>query len=157
MSHAATRKTYPMLPKFWQPKVAPSVTTVVQIYHWDYIDKFARGTADATLMWEWIEAGLTYSEMMRLLMADGIEFTEAAKSAIVNQLGIQPNVRARFIQTGRVGFSGSELAIARVAASVMDQLIAMDRHGIAWAARQWSNAQLRKLKDNAVQTTGATP
>ena len=97
-------------------------------------------------MWDWVECGLTYSEMMRLMIHDGIEFTLEAQAAIAEQLACWPAVVQRFRATGRVGFTGTELNIARAAAHVMDELIGMDRHGIAWAARTFSNGQMAKLR-----------
>ena len=139
-------KEYPLVPKFWQPKVAPSVQNTSQIYHWQNLTAITRGEADELLLWDWVESGLTYSEMMRLLEVDGTDFTGEAKAAIAEQIEIQPAIVARFRRTGKIGFSGTELNIAKAAAHVMDSLITMDRHGIAWAAREWSNAQMVTLK-----------
>ena len=146
----AKRKTYPLIPKWWQPKVTQSLQSTCQVIHWDNITAITHGTADEALMWDWVECGLTYGEMMRLLILDGVAFTPEAQAAIAEQLACWPAVVQRFRTTGRVGFTGTELNIARAAANVMDALIGMDRHGIAWAARMWSNEQMAKLK-------GATP
>lgn len=142
----AKRKTYPLIPRFWQPKVAPALQLTCRVIHWDNIESFTQGTADEALMWDWVECGLTYGEMMRLFIQDGIEFTPEAQAAIAEQLECWPAVVQRFRATGRVGFTGTELNIARAAAHVMDELISMDRHGIAWAARHWSNEQMDKLR-----------
>jgi len=142
----ATRQHYPLIPKWFQPKVAQSVQTTVQVYHWQNITAIVGGKADASVLWDWVESALTYSEMMRLLQKDGTEFTPEAVTVIAEQLEITPLVVARFRRTSRVGFSGTELNIAKAAAHVMDSLIGMDRHGIAWQSRQWSNAQIELLK-----------
>ena len=56
------------------------------------------------------------------------------------------NVTARYRATGRVGFSGPELCIARAAAHVMDDLIDIDRHGIAVKAGQWAIVQMARIR-----------
>lgn len=142
----AKRATYPMLPKFWQPKVGASNQLTTQIYQWDIITRFTNGSADIETMWSWVEAGLVYSEMARLLKVDGLEVSDEAVQAIKDQLDIFAPVIKRFTNTGRVAFTGPELNIARAAAHVMDQLIAADRHAIAWRAIQWANIELGKLR-----------
>ena len=139
-------KAYPLIPRWFQPKIDKSVQTTCQIYHWENITSITSGSATETLMWDWVESALTCSEMMRLLNKDGTDFTSEAKDAIAEQLEIYPAVVARFRRTGKIGFSGTELNIAKAAAHCMDTLITMDRHGIAWAARQWSNAQMVNIK-----------
>jgi len=142
----AKRTEYPLIPKWFQPKVPPTLQSTCQIIHWDNITAISHGQADEALMWDWVECGLTYGEMMRLLVLESVEFTPEAQAAIAEQLECWPAVVRRFRATGRVGFTGTELNIARAAANVMDALIGMDRHGIAWAARVWSNAQMERIK-----------
>jgi hypothetical protein len=55
-------------------------------------------------------------------------------------------VIARFRMTGRVGFNGPELCVARAAAHVMDGLIDIDRHGIAVKAAHWSLEQMDRIR-----------
>lgn len=99
-------------------------------------------------MWSWVEAVLSYSEMMKLLIKDGVAFTDEAKASLVQQTVIQKAIRDRFTATGLVCFYSNELESARAATFVMDQLISMDRHGIAWAAREYGRVQTEKLKVN---------
>lgn len=139
-------KPHKPLPKFWRPKTALSAQLTCKIIHWDLITHFTRGTAGAEELWDWIETGFTYSQMMRLLMLDGMEFSDADKLALNAQIEIYDAVIARFKATGRPGFNGAELAIARAAAAVMDHLITQDRHGIADRAARWSLEQIRSLR-----------
>lgn len=134
------------LPKFWRPKVAPSAQLTCQIIHWDLVTHFTNGTATAVELWDWIETGFTYTQMMRLLILDGVVFSEADQLALNAQIESYDAVIARFNKTGRIGFNGEELAIARAAASVMDHLITQDRHGIADRAGRWSLEQMRSLR-----------
>lgn len=140
------------LPKFWQPKLEPSRQILCQVIHWDLITAFTSGTATVELLWDWIETGFTYTQMMRLLIADGLDFTDDAIGAMNDQIECYEGVIARLRTTGRAGLNGQELAIARAAANVMDGLVELDRHGIAEAAARWSLEQMRALR-----TTGRLP
>jgi hypothetical protein len=142
----ARRESLALIPKFWQPKAAPSRQLTTSIYHWDILSKFTSGEANAQTMWDWIEAALVYSEMTRRFIAEGLPVTDEAISAIDEQLEIVAQVIDRFAATGRVGFSGTELLIARAAGHVMDQLIAADRHGIAWHSIMWARIEVDKMK-----------
>lgn len=136
------------LPKFWRPKMEPSQQLNAKLAHWDLVNRFTDGTATQTDLWDWMETGFTYSQMMRLLAEDGLELTEEAQNAIAEQLLTYENVAARFNRTGRVGFNAQELLTARAAASVMDDLIAADRHGIAVRAALWSAEQMLRVRRN---------
>lgn len=138
------------LPKFWRPKLTPQVQLDAKLIHWDLIDRFTKGTATSDDLWDWIETGLTYSEIMRLLIEDGTEFTEESALAIASLLDSHASVIQRYVNTGRIGFDYAELLAARAAAEVMDQLIEMDRHGIAEKAARWSTEQMESIR-KAVQ------
>lgn len=142
----AKRQYQGQLPKFWQPKITASQQLDAKVIHWDLVTRFTSGTATRDDMWDWMETGFTYSQIMTLLAADGTEFTPEAIGAIDDQLQSYGSVIARWKATGRVGFNGQELNIARAAAHVMDSLIDMDRHGIAERAAHWSTAQMERLR-----------
>lgn len=142
-SHAKRTRVQDLdLPKFWRPKLEQSVQFQAKLTHWDLISRFTDGTANPEDLWDWMETGFTYSQMMRLLYEDGTPFTDEALNAISEQLLSYEGVAARFSRTGRVGFTGPELLTARAAASVMDGLIEMDHHGIATKAALWSAGQM---------------
>jgi hypothetical protein len=134
------------LPKFWRPKLEQSAQFQAKLTHWDLISRFTDGTANPEDLWDWMETGFTYSQIMRLLIEDGSEFTDEAMQAMAEQLDSYPAVIARFRTTGRVGFNGAQLNIARAAAHVMDGLIDMDRHGIAQKAARWSIEQMARIR-----------
>lgn len=137
------------LPKFWRPKLTSRVQLDAKLIHWDLIDRFTKGAATADDLWDWIETGLTYSEIMRLLIEDGTEFTEESALAIASLLDSHASVIQRYVKTGRIGFDYAELLAARAAAEVMDQLIEMDRHGIAEKAACWSTEQMQSIRKNS--------
>lgn len=149
-----TPATHPdlRLPKFWRPKLKPAVQTTAQIAHWDLVHDFTHGRATRTTLLEWIATGFTYSQMMRLLADEGEQFTPEAVRAITDQLESYAGVKARYEATGRAGFNATELNTARAAAHVMDQLITMDKHGIALRAVVWSNAQMAQISISSKAT-----
>lgn len=140
------------LPKFWRAPITAAQVSTCKLAHWDLIDRFTSGRATEGDLLDWVETGFTYSELMRLLEADGTPFTEEAKAAIAEQLESYGAVLERFAATGRVGFNGAQLLTARAAAEVMDQLIELDRFGFAVRAAQWSTAQMERLQFNKERT-----
>jgi len=134
------------LPKFWRPKVAPAEQLTCQIIHWDLITAFTRGTATFKDLRDWIETGMTYAKMVELLIADGVAIKPEAAEALNDQAALYEGVIARYGKTGRVGFSGYELTVVRLAACVMDELIQLDRHGIAGLAALWSTERMRQAR-----------
>jgi hypothetical protein len=117
-----------------------------KVIHWDLITRFTDGSATVVDLWDWLETGMTYSQTMTILSQEGLEFTADAMVAIAEQLGIYEAVIDRWKATGRVGFNGPQLAIARNAAAVFDDLIELDRNGAAVRAAVWSTEQLAKIK-----------
>jgi len=134
------------MPKFWRPKTPAATVSTVQIIHWDLIHMFTHGTAQKADLFDWLESGYTAAQLLRLLALDGRAFTDEAHTAIREVLAIHPAVEARFVRTGRVGFNAEELLIARAAASVMDSLLELDRHGIALQACMASVEQMRSVR-----------
>ena len=141
-SHMISLQT---LPKFWRPKITDSQKLECKLVHWDVIDRFTAGAANKGDLWDWMETGFTYHKLMCLLRDDGTEFTPEAVAAIDEQLAIYEAMAARHARTGRAGFSGTELRIARAAAQVFDSLVQMDRHGLAKQAALWSMAKMAAL------------
>ena len=142
----AKRQYQHQVPKFWLPKLDADDQLQCKLTHWDLVDRFTNGTADKETLWDWMETGFTYSQMMRLLSADGLEITDEAAQALVDQLNIYDAMTARYRATGCIGFNGEQLNIARAAAHVMDLLIEHDRHGIAVKAAQWSIEQMARIR-----------
>lgn len=134
------------MPKWFVPKLDADQVMDCKVLHWDLLGRITTGPATRQDLLDWVATGFTYSELMRLLEADGTPFTEEAKAAIAEQLETYTAVLERFRTTGRVGFNGEQLLAARAAAEVMDQLIEMDRFGFAVRAAEWSNAQMARLQ-----------
>lgn len=142
----ASRAKRQQLPKFWRGSLSQHQQIDCKLIHWDLIDRFVNGTATTDDLWDWVETGATYSQMMRLLVQDGTEFTPEAMEAVAEQIGIYESVANRCARTGRVAFSGPELLIARAAANVFDDLVEIDRYGIAEQAAVESAAMVRQVR-----------
>lgn len=138
--------SYHELPRFFRPKLGAADQVRAGIIHWDLITRFVDGSATHDILWDWIETGLTYCQMMQLLTIDGLGFEPDAVEAMNAQIESYASVIARYRATGRVGFSAAELASARSAALVMDALLLLDRNGIADQAGRWSVAQMHALR-----------
>lgn len=134
------------LPKFWRPKISANQMLDARIVHNDLVNRLATGAASVGDLWDWMETGFTYSQMMRMLADDGVQFTDEAVAAIAQQLETYGSICARLRRAGRAGLSGPELQIAKEAAAVMDELIGMDRHGIAERAALWSLEQMATIR-----------
>lgn len=142
----ASRAKRAPLPKWFAPRLTPDQQITCKVIHWDLISRITGTAATKDDMLEWISNALTYSQMMVLLIEDGRDFTNEACALIAEQLQIVPKLVDRYRATGRVGFSGPELQIARAAAYVMDDVIDLDRHGIADQAARWSVEQLKSIQ-----------
>ena len=134
------------LPKFWRPKLEEGTKLHVKIAHHDLVARLADGTATLADLWDWMETGFTYSQMMRMLHEDGECFTQEAEQAIAAQLDTYPAVCQRLRITRKAWLEPAELDIARQAAMVFDALIDLDRNGIAVAAVEWSDAQMASIR-----------
>lgn len=143
---APRQRRYQDLPRFFRPKLKPADQLRAGIIHWDLVTRLVDGSANGDILWDWIETGLTYCQMMQLLTADGIAFENAAIEALNAQIESYEGVIARYRATRRAGFSGTELATARAAALVMDELLTLDRNGIADQAGRWAVAQMAALR-----------
>lgn len=134
------------LPRWFRPRLTPDQQITCKVIHWDLITRITGPDATKDDMLEWIANAMTYSQMMLLMIEDGREFTSEACALIEEQLALVPKLVDRYRATGRVGFSGPELQVARAAAYVMDDVIELDRHGIADQAARWSVEQMKRIQ-----------
>lgn len=134
------------LPKFWRPKLAEGVKLDAKLIHHDLVHRLETGTATVADCWDWMETGYTYSQMFRLLQADGVELTEEAEAVIAAQLNTYEAVCRRLREWRKVQLTEPELEIARLATQVFDGLLDLDRNGIAEAAALWSMRQMARLR-----------
>lgn len=88
MTVAATRRHRQQLPKFWRPKISTAQVLDARIVHNDLVNRLATGAATAGDLWDWMETGFTYTQMMRMLAEDGEQFTDEAMAALALALEI---------------------------------------------------------------------
>ena len=131
------------LPKFWRASTTPHQKLDARLIHWDLIGRVTSGTADRADLWDWMETGFTYSQLIHLLAEDGTEFTSEAMTAIAGQLNTYEAVALHHQRTGRMGFNAAELLTA---ASVFDSLIELDRTGLAEKVAIWRTALMMKAR-----------
>jgi hypothetical protein len=143
---SAARQKREILPKWLRRKLDGDQIVSCKVAHLDLISRFTNGTATEHDMWDMLHTALTYSEMMRLLEESGIVFTDEAKAAVVEHLESMPGVIDRYRKTGRVGFNGEQLLAARAASMVTEQLIEMDRFGIALRASEWAKVKTEQAR-----------
>ncbi|MDR3015204.1 MAG: hypothetical protein LBV56_07165 [Delftia acidovorans] len=134
------------LPKFWRPKLAESTKLEAKLVHHDLLQTIAQGGATYAHLLDWIETGTTYSRMMWLLQQDGEPLTEEAAQAVNAQLELYEPVCARWARWGKVQLTQPEMEIALQAAQVFDQLLEIDRNGIAVEAAHWSMKEMLKFR-----------
>lgn len=135
-----------LVPKFWRKKLTATQSLDCKIVHWDLITRFTSGIAEPQDLWDWLETGYTYLQIIELQQQDGTQFTPEALSAMDEQVDIYADVVSRYRITGRVAFSGPELRIARSAAGVMDSLSDIDKNGIAERAARISTAAFDRIR-----------
>jgi hypothetical protein len=140
----ATR-TPPALPKFWRTNLTSDQKLDCKLIHWDLIERFSTGTAGHNDLWDWMETGFTYGQLARLLVRDGVPLNPEAMAAINAQHAIYETVAQRFARTDRAAFTPQELVVARAAAAVFDDLVELDRNGLAKEAALWSMAQMQAI------------
>ena len=143
------RRRYQGLPKFWRPKLSTDQVLDASLIHNELVRKLSHGEASREDLWDWMETGFTYTQMMRLLMEDGMEFTEDAQLALAQQLESYVAIGERLQRVGRVVLTGPELTNAKDAAAVMDELVKLDRHGVAEQAARWSIEQMGRIRREA--------
>lgn len=144
-SHAK-RAAIHRLPKFWEPKTPETDKLTCKIAHHHNVEEIRKGGAGVDILLEWAESIFTYSEMMKLYVADGIDISEEAGQLMADQLLSCAEVADRYNRTGKVGFNAEQLNIAKATAFLMDDLIALDRHGIAVQALINSSTHMAALR-----------
>ena len=133
------------LPKFWRPKLTSDQKLDCKLIHWDLIERFTTGAAGHDDLWDWMETGFTYGQLARLLVRDGVPLNPEAMAAIDAQYAIYEPLAQRFARTGSAAFTGPELLVARAAAAVFDDLVELDRNGLAQKAALWSQEQMKAI------------
>lgn len=126
-----------------QPLPAADVLSL-EITHADTLAEIAKGRATAQTLWDWTANVLTWSR--------AADLAGLGQEEMGFQLQLCLDLIARWKRTGRVGFSGPGLQLARHGVDVMDALARQVPVGIARAAAHWSEEQLARMRADNNET-----
>lgn len=127
-----------MVPKWCRPKLEQAKVNQIELIHLAHVDAIVQGIGDVDLLWDILEALLTWSDVARRL--------DVGAPEIVAQIDLYQSVLNRYQRTGKVGYSGPEYQLAvkgtvhmTLLASEVDQLTALK-------AAEWAEQQVAQLK-----------
>lgn len=123
--------------------LAPDQLRTLAMAHLVNVDTIYRGEADISLLWQHLGGVLTWYACAQML-----GLGEAEMQA---QIDLSLALVQRFQRTGRVGFDGPELQVARDGVDVFDQLAEATDVPTALQAVAWSMAQLQRIQVAADQ------
>ena len=116
----------------------------LRIAHIDTLAQITTGHATAQTLWDWVSNVLTWSRAADLI---GMGQEEMGFQL---QLGL--DLVARWKRTGRVGFDGPGLQLARHGVDVMDELARQVSRHVAREAALWSEEQLAQMRADNPET-----
>lgn len=119
----------------------------LQIAHADTLAQILSGHGTAQTLWDWVANVLMWSRAADLAGLGQDDMSE--------QLQLCLGLIARWRRTGRVGFDGPGLQLARHGVDVMDALARQVPTGIARAAAHWSEEQLARMRAENDERTPA--
>ncbi len=123
----------------------------VQIAHVDTLAQITSGQGTAQTLWDWVSNVLTWSRAADLI--------GAGQDEMGFQLQLCLDLIARWKRTGRVGFDGPGLQLARHGVDVMDELARQVSRHVAREAALWSEEQLARMRADNPETipSASTP
>lgn len=146
-----------LLPRGLRPRMAADQVRDLAITHWSNIDLIARGLADERTLFDVLGSTFTWGHVAAELGCEVDLMTEVTHmaTAIVHRYG----------RTGRVGFTGPEYQLAKLAAQAMDRLAAQVDHATAIVAAEISERRLAQVmveaallaRANAADAAGSAP
>lgn len=122
---------------FVRPKLRPDQLVDLGLCHHANFEAIVQGSADAEVMWHYVESVLTW---WRVAQAIG-----AGQDEMAPQLEIATRLVERYSRTGRVRFDGLDLQAARLGVGYMDDLAALVDRPNAIAASTWANAEVNRM------------
>lgn len=136
------------LPRAFRPKLRPDQLRDLGLSHNENLDAIAKGTAQPSMLWEYIGGVLTWWKVARLL--------EIGAPEMDLQLEVATRLVERFGRTNRVLFDGTDLQLARTGVMVMDQLAELVDLPTATIAADWSQAEVDRMVAAVEQLKGVT-
>ncbi len=137
----------PQPPRGLRPKLDRDQLRDLAMAHNQNLDAMVRGDATETTLWHLVESAFTWSRAAELL---GVGVDEMAQ-----QLDMLHGVLARYHRTGRIGFSGPQLELARDGVVIMDQLAELCDLATAVAAAEWSEKRIDAIRAGQRQGVAA--
>ncbi len=122
----------------------------IEIAHVDTLDQIATGRGTAQTLWDWVSNVLTWSR--------AADLSKLGQEEMGFQLQLCMDLIARWKRTGRVGFDGPGLQLARHGVDgpglqlarhgvdVMDALARQVTREVARQAALWSEEQLARMR-----------
>ena len=135
---APARRRWPAQPpRGLRPKLAPGQVLDLSLVHHINLDTVVTGQADGTVLWHLMGGALTWSHVASKL--------GHGEQAMAEQLQMLEAVAARFIKTGRVGFTGLEYQTAKRGVMLQDELAAAVDQQTAIEAALWSEQRINQM------------
>ena len=135
--HCTRRAIVPLPPRGLRPRLTRDQVRNLGICHIANLDAIAGGRGTEDLLWQIVEAALTWSRVAEKL--------GAGEPEMVEQLALVTSLVTRFERTGKVVFTGPEYQLAKVGVEVMDQLSEIVDRPTAVDAVVWSEHKLSEL------------
>lgn len=131
------------MPRWLRPKLTPEQVRDLSLAHHTNLDAIATGTADETILWQYVGGVLTWSRVADLL--------KVGQPEMAAQLELAHQLIETYRRTGRVLFTGPQLELARDGVVVQDLLAQRVDQYTASLAADWSESQINKLAAEAAR------
>lgn len=135
------RVIVPLPPRGLRPTLSADQVRDLALAHHVNLDDVATGRAGVDVLWQMAGGVLTWSRVADLLRVHQAEMAQ--------QLEVVNRTVARYVATGRVGFSGADYQLAKRGVTVMDELALIVDTPTAVAAAHWSDARVNAMAAQA--------
>lgn len=125
------------MPRAFRPKLKADQLLDLGLAHNENLSAIADGTAEPSMIWDYVGGVLTWWRVSRLL--------QIGEPEMDLQLEVATRLVERFGRTDRVRFDGPDLQLARTGVIVMDQLAEIVDRPTAIAAADWSEAEVNRM------------
>ncbi len=126
------------MPKALRPRMTERDRVKLGLLHVQTLDAIAKGQANSQILWDWIETTLTWVKVAELLRVGVPE--------MLQQFDLVIRVTERFLDTGRVLFSGPDYQLAKDGVQVMDELAKETDLANFALAGAWADRKAAALK-----------
>lgn len=135
------RVIVPLPPRGLRPTLDAGQLRDLALAHITNLDDVAAGRGGVDVLWQMAGGVLTWSRVADLLRVHQAEMAQ--------QLEVIERTVARYVATGRVGFSGRDYQLAKRGVTVMDELALIVDKPTAMAAAHWSDQRVNAMAAQA--------